>query len=138
MQLINYRRMTVDDLGLIDEIFAKLGRWKSPDFAINFEDRVKSVNSIHLIGELNRQIVSIGSLLLVENIRGLLIGYLEDLYVHPDYRGLGYGRDLVAQLRSLANSKNCRKVLLLSEESNFGFYDKLNAKAVGRAFRFDL
>jgi GNAT superfamily N-acetyltransferase len=56
--------------------------------------------------------------------------YLEDLYVRPDLRGSGYGRQLLAELAALCLERGYARLewwMLDWNESARGFYDKLGA-----------
>jgi len=56
--------------------------------------------------------------------------YLEDLFVRPDYRGLGVGRKVLAWLAALAVERGCGRFewsVLDWNESAQGFYRKLGA-----------
>lgn len=56
--------------------------------------------------------------------------YLEDLYVRPDLRGSGYGRQLLAELAALCLERGYARLewwVLDWNEPARGFYDKLGA-----------
>jgi GNAT superfamily N-acetyltransferase len=56
--------------------------------------------------------------------------YLEDLYVRPDLRGSGYGRQLLAELAALCVERGYGRLewwVLDWNETARGFYDKLGA-----------
>ncbi len=56
--------------------------------------------------------------------------YLEDLFVKPEARGLGIGRQLLSYLARLAKEKGCWRIewaVLHWNESAIGFYRKLGA-----------
>lgn len=56
--------------------------------------------------------------------------YLEDLFVKPDARGLGIGRQLLRHLAKLAKEKGCWRIewaVLHWNETAIGFYRKLGA-----------
>lgn len=56
--------------------------------------------------------------------------YLEDLFVRPEYRGLGVGRALLARLAGLAVERGCGRLewsVLRWNEPAIGFYLKLGA-----------
>ncbi len=56
--------------------------------------------------------------------------YLEDLFVRPEYRGRGYGRELLATLASIAESRSYARVewwVLDWNEPALEFYRKLGA-----------
>jgi GNAT superfamily N-acetyltransferase len=56
--------------------------------------------------------------------------YLEDLFVKPEARGLGIGRQLLSYLAKLAKEKGCWRIewaVLNWNETAIGFYRKLGA-----------
>jgi GNAT superfamily N-acetyltransferase len=56
--------------------------------------------------------------------------YLEDLFVVPEARGHGYGRQLLAYLARLASERGCGRLewsVLDWNETAIGFYKKLGA-----------
>lgn len=60
--------------------------------------------------------------------RGL---YLEDLFVKPEFRGLGVGRRLLTELARIAVQRNCGRFewsVLDWNEPAIGFYRKLGAE----------
>jgi len=59
--------------------------------------------------------------------RGL---YLEDLYVKPDYRGKGYGKQLLMHLVKVAQQQNCGRMewsVLNWNKPAIDFYENLGA-----------
>ena len=64
------------------------------------------------------------------NQRGL---YLEDLYVRPEARGKGAGRQLLSHLAHIAVDRGCYRLewaVLDSNEPAIGFYKRLGAHAM--------
>jgi len=58
--------------------------------------------------------------------------YLEDLYVAPDYRGIGAGKELLKHLAKIAVSKNCGRFewnVLDWNTPAIEFYESIGAKA---------
>ena len=56
--------------------------------------------------------------------------YLEDLYVKPEYRGAGIGKELLVRLARLARARGCGRLewwVLDWNEPSIGFYKKLGA-----------
>jgi len=56
--------------------------------------------------------------------------YLEDLFVRPEKRGMGYGRALLAKLAQIANGRGCGRMewaVLDWNDSAIQFYRKLGA-----------
>src|SRR5262249_59446497 len=71
--------------------------------------------------------------------RGL---YLEDLFVKPEFRGLGIGKRLLVELASIAVARNCGRfewAVLDWSEPAIGFYKKLGAQPMHEwtVFRVD-
>ncbi|HEX7150346.1 MAG TPA: GNAT family N-acetyltransferase [Thermoanaerobaculia bacterium] len=59
--------------------------------------------------------------------------YLEDLFVRPEMRGLGYGKALLAHLAALAVERNCGRVewaVLDWNDPAMNFYKSLGASPV--------
>ena len=59
--------------------------------------------------------------------------YLQDIFVHPDYRGQGVARALIQHVYDVAQQRNCDRVYWLTHESNHKarlLYDKV-AKETG-------
>ena len=53
-----------------------------------------------------------------------LVGHLEDIVVHKDYRKLNFGRFIIDQLTFLGRVNGCYKILLDCSEKNVPFYEK--------------
>ena len=56
--------------------------------------------------------------------------YLEDLYVKPEFRGAGIGKELLAHLARLAKRRDCGRLewwVLDWNEPSIGFYKRLGA-----------
>jgi GNAT superfamily N-acetyltransferase len=59
--------------------------------------------------------------------------YLEDLFVKPEFRGQGFGKELLAYLARLAKERNCGRLewwVLDWNESAIKFYQSLGAAAM--------
>lgn len=57
--------------------------------------------------------------------------YLEDLYVNPDYRGLGAGKALLVELAGIAVRSDCRRLewsVLDWNTPAINFYESIGAK----------
>ena len=62
-------------------------------------------------------------------LRGSLIGFLDDLYVHPDHRGSGVVQSLFKELKSLADKKDWSYVRWITASDNHrarAVYDKIS------------
>lgn len=61
-------------------------------------------------------------------LRGCNIGFLDDLYVNPDYRKQGIAEQLLNQLKFIANERQWPTLRWLTAENNYkarSFYDKI-------------
>ena len=59
--------------------------------------------------------------------------WLEDLFVRPEFRGLGIGKQLLARLAQLAVERNCGRVewaVLDWNAPSIGFYESLGARGL--------
>jgi GNAT superfamily N-acetyltransferase len=59
--------------------------------------------------------------------------YLEDIFVRPNFRGLGVGKELFAYLALRAKERGCGRMewaVLNWNESAIGFYERLGAEPV--------
>jgi GNAT superfamily N-acetyltransferase len=59
--------------------------------------------------------------------------YLEDLYVKPEYRGMGFGQALLVRLAKLARERGCGRLewsVLDWNEPAIGFYKGIGASPV--------
>lgn len=59
--------------------------------------------------------------------------YLEDLYISPNYRGLGYGKSLLKELAKIAVDRGCERLdwqCLDWNKPSIDFYLSLNASAM--------
>tara|TARA_Y100000034_G_C6589633_1_gene256089 strand:+ start:121 stop:453 length:333 start_codon:yes stop_codon:yes gene_type:complete len=66
---------------------------------------------------------------------------LEDLYVEKEYRGQGFGKQLLTKALELAKEENCYKVIGTSRyqrEKVHQFYQKFGFKDYGKEFRLDI
>ncbi|MCH5190680.1 MAG: GNAT family N-acetyltransferase [Oscillospiraceae bacterium] len=58
---------------------------------------------------------------------------ISDVYVKEEYRGKGYGSDLVKKLLKLSSKEN---VYLICKEKNIGFYEKLGFTVVKELYNY--
>ena len=62
-------------------------------------------------------------------LRGTLVGFLDDLYIHPDFRGSGAVQLLFKELKSIAKENNWPYVRWITASDNYRarkVYDKLS------------
>lgn len=88
---------------------------------------LKSGQFIYFGGFVEDWLVSSCTISLIPNMtRGCRpYGVIENVVTHVDYRGRGFGKQILAQALDLAWSQNCYKVMLMTgrkDESTFNFY----------------
>ncbi len=54
--------------------------------------------------------------------------YIEDVSVHPDYRGKDYGREIVAFCMDIAEKEKCYKIVLTCKDELIPYYESLGFK----------
>lgn len=78
------------------------------------------------VGIVDDNIVSTATLILEQKLRYQnMCGHIEDVGVHPDYRGKGYGYDITKFLVDLCKEYNCYKVKLNCSDALVSFYSML-------------
>ena len=79
--------------------------------------------------ELDSQIVGIAHYrTMARPIKGQYIGFLDDLYVEPDFRGQKIAQKLISHLKSLSKANNWQGVRWITHSSNQNakkLYDKI-------------
>ena len=53
-----------------------------------------------------------------------LVGHIEDIVVHKEYRKMNFGLFIIEQLTYLGQVNGCYKILLDCSEKNVQFYEK--------------
>ena len=64
-------------------------------------------------------------------LRGKDVGFLDDLYVHPDFRGQHLSELLIKELQKISKEKNWNLVRWITREDNTrakNIYDKVSNK----------
>ena len=69
-----------------------------------------------------KYIVGYGSLIITHNVRGGILGRIEDIVVDSSQRRKGIGSLILQNLCQIAEKKGCYKVSLDSKSSNIAFY----------------
>ncbi len=68
-------------------------------------------------------------------------GLMENVYIEPEYRSRGLGKELVKLLIAEAKERGCYKIIGTSKHSKpevHTFYEKFGFKNIGAEFRMDL
>lgn len=88
---------------------------------------------------LNNKIVA-SSKLLIEDKIFRRVGHIEDVIVHPDYRGMGFGKQIVTHAINESQRLNCYKAVLTCAYRLSDFYTScgMENKELGFEIRFPI
>jgi glucosamine-phosphate N-acetyltransferase len=95
---------------------------------LNFMNNLSSnINIFVLVDSINNKIIGSGTLLIEQKIIHNFgkVGHIEDIVVDSNYRGEGYGKQIIEYLVDYARQNQCYKVILVSNDHNSTFYNKL-------------
>ncbi len=134
--MISIRKAVIDDIPTLATLLGFLFEQEA-EFTPDFEKQQHGLQMIvtnPMVGELlvaeeaDGKIVGMVSLLYtVSTAMGSLVALLEDMIVHPDYRGHGCGSKLVGAALELAKERNCKRITLLTDFNDLSaerFYQK--------------
>ena len=78
----------------------------------------------------NTKIIAAGTIFLEQKIirNGKKVGHIEDIVVHPDYRGFGLSTIIINKLTMYGFDNNCYKIILDCEEDIKKVYEKCGFK----------
>ncbi len=85
--------------------------------------------------------VAAGTLLIQLNLshNARPYGHLENVITHRDFRGNGFGGQIVKHLTEIARERDCYKVVLNCKGKNVPFYEKCGyQKTINREMRINL
>lgn len=66
------------------------------------------------------------------------VAHIEDVAIHKDYRGFGYGKKLIYHIIEFCKLKDCYKVVLFCSNDNTKFYKKCGFRHTSNLMRKDL
>ncbi|MEI0551164.1 GNAT family N-acetyltransferase [Brachyspira intermedia] len=131
------RFANVEDCALILKFIKELARYEKLEHEVTATEDIlkewifeKKKCEVLIASENN---IEIGYALFFHNFSTFLgkAGvYLEDLYINPDYRGLGYGKKLLKEVAKIAVERGCERLDLQCldwNKSSIDFYLSLNA-----------
>ena len=88
--------------------------------------------TIHHIGQIivavdGSTIVGTGTIILEPKLSrgGLYVGHIEDVVVHPEYRGKRIAQDIITRLKEYGDQKKCYKIVLNCASDMVPFYEKV-------------
>jgi len=139
MNDLKARKMHKNDLGFVVNLLADddLGQFReNADEAVNadyiraFEEISRDVNQYAAIFETNGVAIGCLQITFIPGLsrRGCLRGQIEGVRVARNYRGKGYGTEMIAWAVSECRRRGCRMVQLTSDkkrENAIQFYKRL-------------
>lgn len=90
------------------------------------------------VAEHNGLTVGIGSIFILERIRGGSAAVIEDVAVDAELRNKGLGKLIIKKLLNHAQSNKCFKVTLVTSDKNIVFYKKNGFTEDFRSMKFIL
>ena len=103
------------------------------EFKIN-QDIIKDQHGYVFVIEFNNTIIA-SAKLVIEYKTFNPVGHIEDVVVHPKYRGVGLAQSLLEKLKFISKECDCYKTILDCSQSLDSFYEKNDFKKVGSSFR---
>jgi len=84
------------------------------------------------VGIINGEVIATYSVLLERKIihNGGMVGHLEDFAILPEFRGLGYGKQMIDHVMEFCKENNCYKVIHNCQESLVSYYEKYSKMRV--------
>jgi GNAT superfamily N-acetyltransferase len=104
------RELSKEDKRSVEDLFSDDGA----NLLWNFESFIKHPDCFGVVLEINKRIVGFGSLIRYITPRHGLIGRLEDILVHPNFRGSGLGKLIIDGLISLGEELRLKQIILTS------------------------
>jgi N-acetylglutamate synthase-like GNAT family acetyltransferase len=104
------RELSKEDKGSVEDLFSADGA----NLLWNFESFIKHPDCFGVVLEINKRIVGFGSLIRYITPRHGLIGRLEDILVHPNFREGGLGKLIIDRLIALGEEFKLKQIVLTS------------------------
>ena len=94
-----------------------------------------------LVYEIDNHIVAVAHYRQMPSpLRGKNIGFLDDLYVHPDYRGRKIGEDIINKLNEISQEKGWGLIRWITRNDNHSaksLYDRIAKKSTWDVYELD-
>ncbi len=96
---------------------------------VDFLKQLKlSKSEIYVLEEdpLSNKFIGTGSIFIDYKFQHNLskVAYIDNVIIHPDYRGQGYGKQIISKLVKVAKDNQCYKVILDCYKDTVKFYEK--------------
>lgn len=131
--------LTEDVLDILTEAF-KHPRLDLDTAKVYMEIRI--LNDIHtFVIKLDGKVIGSASLLRELKLFGdekPYIAHIEDVAIHKELRGFGYGKKLITYMVEWAKENQCYKIVLFCSNNNVKFYRKCGFRHTSNLMRRDL
>ena len=148
--LASVRDATEDDLPRLIELLGYLSMREQREdpsqldrYRAAFAAIAADANQRLLVLDLDGRIIGSTVLIIVPNLSNQARPWaqVENVVVHPDLRGRGYGEQLMRHALDAARAAGCYKLVLTSNKERADahrFYRRLGFQTTHEAFRYDL
>jgi len=122
---MSIRKVTTEDIGPLAELFDayRVFYGKTSDLqaaSVFLEDRISGVEA-HVYADFNKEEKMTGFILLYplySSTRMKKLWLLNDLYVHPDFRGNGISKKLLDRAKTLCKQSKACALMLETDKTN--------------------
>lgn len=143
---VTIRRAKPDDLDVIVELLDYLSPTTdtTEKQAATFWRILEHTDAITVVAECKKgdhtSVIGVGTLYLIDKVLrgGSTVGQIEDVVVHPYWRGNNIGKRIIEDLVDKAKFFECYKVVLNCSEENVAFYEKCGFHKHEHQMRKDL
>tara|TARA_B110001450_G_C17554783_1_gene454193 strand:+ start:47 stop:469 length:423 start_codon:yes stop_codon:yes gene_type:complete len=124
---ITFRKIQESDYNSVHYLLQQLtevGEYNTDNFS-QFITTLPS--NIHIICMCNTQgVIGVGTIIIEQKIIHSFskVGHIEDVVIDSEYKGQGYGKQLIGYLTYLGKQQKCYKVILDCSPELRGFYEK--------------
>ena len=136
------RRLEADDFyrGYL-ELLQMLSRYTYPSNYKKFSKFIQDTKNTHktfvLIDPSDDKVIGASTLIIIPKIHANPIAQIEDVIIHPSYRGHSYGKKLIQEIITYIQTNTiCYKIILNTTKNNLGFYEKCGFVSSGIEYRY--
>jgi len=137
-QQVIFRDAASDDLDRLCEIYSEAFSPTEPT-PVHWWKIVSDPSITYRVAEVDGKIMAVASLITINKIlhTGSRMGLIEDVAVGIEARGLGLGKLLIEDLKTIAIQKGCYKTVLNCSDDNIAFYEKCGFYKAENQMRWD-